>query len=106
MLELYALESRLRAEVDRLVSDMRGSPPYTIDASSWMQRMKIFRLMCGEERSFTIKEEPLPSFKEMWAAAGRAKCFDCSGAGCTLIGETFAFCDEDCRDSFMASLYA
>lgn len=69
MLELYALESRLRAEIARLIDDMRGSPPYTIDACSWMQRLKILRFICGEERSFTINEAPLPSFKEMWEAA-------------------------------------
>ena len=34
------------------------------------------------------------------------KCFDCSGTDCKLVGETYAFCDDDCRDSFMAGLLA
>jgi hypothetical protein len=32
------------------------------------------------------------------------KCFDCGGTDCELVGDTYAFCDEICRDSFMVSL--
>lgn len=50
---------------------------------------------------------PEANYQYGWVAALTAEqtmCFECGGTDCALVGETYAFCDETCRSSFMASL--
>lgn len=70
MNELYALEAKLRAEINRLVGDMRElRAPYGMDAYLVWRRVSAFRVGLSFEHGFTFEWVDPPSFEELWEMA-------------------------------------